>query len=123
MNARHAMLGLALLLGSGCYKINYVTAPSAPYPQTTNWHHIGIFGLVEFSEPVMLDRICPAGFARVENQISFVNGLVSPVALNLVGLAWAYQPHTVKVYCKSGQAFDVEVNEQGLALSAQPVEG
>lgn len=120
MTPRAFLLASLGLLLTGCYKINYVAGPSAPYPQTTDWHHIGIFGLVEFSEPVMLDRICPSGFARVENQISFVNGLV-PIALGTVGLAWVYQPHTVKVYCRSGQAYEVSVNEDGMALSAAPL--
>lgn len=121
MSSRAAIIGLAALLSSGCYKINYVAAPSAPYPQVTAWHHIGILGLVEFSSPVMLDQICPAGFARVENQISLINSLVSPFALGFVGLGWAYQPHTVKVYCKSGQSYNVELNEDGMALSAEPL--
>lgn len=109
---------LALLLGSGCYKIDYVAGPSAPYPQTTEWHHIGIFGLVEFSEPVRLDMICPGGFARVHNEVSFLNGLVTYVLGNIAGLGWVYQPHTVKVYCTTGQAYDVQLDADGLATTA-----
>ena len=108
---------LAGLLSTGCYKIDYVAGPSAPYPQTTEWHHIGILGLVEFSEPVQLDMICPGGFARVHNEVSFVNGVVT-LALGFVGLSWAYQPHTVQVYCKSGQAYDVQLDGNGLATAA-----
>jgi hypothetical protein len=125
MSSRATLLALAgtVLLGSGCYKVNYVAAPSAPYPQVTQWHHIGLVGLVEFSSPVMLDQICPGGFARVENEISFVNGLVSnpvlPSALGFFGLSWVYQPHTVKVYCKSGQSYQVELDDEGMALSAE----
>lgn len=123
MSSRAALLALAAtaLLSSGCYKINYVAAPSAPYPQVTQWHHIGLLGLVEFSSPVMLDQICPGGFARVENEVSLINSLVSPIALGFVGVAWAYQPHTTNVYCKSGQAYNVQLNEDGMALSAEPL--
>ncbi len=118
---RLTMLPLLLLLAAGCYKIDYVQGPSDPFPSETEWHHIGIFGLVEFTNPVRLDQICPQGWARVHNERSFLNGLVTRV-LSLWGAGWVYQPHTVKVYCSSGQTLQVELNDQGLATSAQPAD-
>lgn len=111
---------LAALLSTGCFKIDYVTGPSAPYPQTDEWHHIGILGLVEFSEPVRLDTICPGGFARVHNEVSPLN-LLASTALGLFTATagfWVYQPHTVQVYCKSGQAYDVQLDGDGMATAA-----
>jgi len=118
VSRRLALASLGLLLTTGCYKIDYVQGPSQPYPQRVEWHHIGIFGLVEFSEPVRLDQICPQGFARVHNERSVLNSLVT-IALGTVGMSWAYSPYTVDVFCSSGQAYKVQVNEQGLATSAQ----
>jgi hypothetical protein len=113
---------LASLWLSSCYKIDYVTGlQSSSVPTASEWHHIGIFGLVEFSEPVPLQQICPTGFAKVHNETSFANGAVT-FALGLVALNWAYQPSTVSVYCKSGAAYNVDVDEQGLALSAERFE-
>ena len=113
---------LALLSLNGCYKIDYVQGPSEPYATQSEWHHIGILGLVEFSDPVRLDQICPGGWAKVHNEISVLHGLVT-VALGTVGLSWAYTPHTIEVYCASGQAFQVELDDQGLATSAMPIGG
>ncbi|NOY26471.1 MAG: hypothetical protein GXP62_11415 [Oligoflexia bacterium] len=124
MTRQLALACLTALLSSGCYKIDYVAGPSNPMPQSTQWHHIGIFGLIEFSAPVRLDQICPNGFARVHNEISVVNGLAM-LAVNAVTvgtLGWAYQPHTVQVYCSSGQAYNVQLNGDGLAMSAQRVD-
>lgn len=123
---RHPFPGLRalpvlMLLGAGCYKIDYVQGPSDPFPAETDWHHIGIFGLVEFSNPVRLDQICPQGWARVHNERSFLNGLVT-LLLGTVGASWVYQPHTIKVYCQSGQTLEVDLNEAGLVTAARPAD-
>ena len=109
---------LAGLLMSGCYKIDYLRdVPAAPAPSLTSWHHIGIFGLVEFSDPVPLQNICPTGFSRVHQEVSPMNALVIALLTipTVTALGWTYQPSTISVYCNSGQAFDVEVNREGIA--------
>lgn len=111
-----ALLGAAALALSGCYKIDYINGPSDPYPASSQWHHIGILGLVEFSNPVALHTICPNGWGKVHNERSFLNGLVSYIVGN--GL---YSPYTVEVHCASGQAYRVNLNEDGLATSAEPL--
>lgn len=118
--SRFLTAALAGLMLTGCYKIDYVAGPSAPYPQTTEWHHIGIFGLVEFSEPVRLNVICPNGFARVHHEVSLGNGLVHWLLGGGLGYSsgW-YSPSTVMVYCSTGQAYDVQVDRDGLATAAQ----
>jgi len=114
---RALLLSAALML-SGCYKIDYVRgAPSSPVPSASEWHHIGIIGLVEFSDPVALQNICPTGFARVHHEVSVANRLVT-MALSFVGASALYQPSTISVYCNTGQAFDVELNEDGMAIAA-----
>lgn len=116
-----AALLLAGLLTTGCYKIDYINAPSEPYPSETQWHHIGIFGLVEFSSPVRLDQICPQGWARVHNERSVLNVLVT-LGLSIPSAAWTYQPYTTRIYCASGQGYEVQLDDDGLALSARPLE-
>lgn len=112
-----ALLLSAGLLLSGCYKIDYVRGvPSSSVPTSSSWHHIGIFGLVELSDPVPLNTICPTGFARVHHEVSIANSAVTYL-LGTVGLNWAYQPSTISVYCNSGQAYDVEVDDSGMAVS------
>lgn len=109
--------GAALMLG-GCFKIDYTYGPSNPAPSYDNWHHIGIFGLVEFSDPVNLDAVCPNGFGRVHYEVSFINGLI-PYALNaLGGLGWVYQPSTIRVYCRSGAAWELGMTSEGMVASA-----
>lgn len=120
---RTAALASALLL-TGCYKIDYVAGPSEPVAAQQQWHHIGILGLAEFSEPVRLDAICPQGFARVENKRSFLNGLTTwAISVVIPGAGrWVYEPYTTTVYCKSGQGYKVELDDQGFVTMAEPVE-
>ena len=119
---RALLLSAALMLG-GCYKIDYVrSTPSSGVPTSTEWHHIGIIGLVEFSDPVPLQNICPTGFSKVHHEVSFINGLVT-YGLNVFGgLGFLYQPSTISVYCNNGQAFDVQVDEAGMAVAATRTE-
>jgi hypothetical protein len=92
----------ALLLAcvtTGCHKIYYhnggplVANKSAAL--VNEWHHIGVIGLVEFSEPVDLKRYCGSkGWSAVETENSFLSGLVSAVAYGL------YTPREANVVCK-----------------------
>jgi len=111
----------AASLSSGCYKIDYVNASSMGVPSHTEWHHIGILALVEFSAPVSLQTICPSGFTKVHHEVSLPNSAVT-FLLSFVGLNWAYTPSTIEVYCKSGTAYNVELDRDGMALSAERVQ-
>ncbi len=113
-----ALAGAAGLLLAGCFKIDYTYGPSNPAPSYDNWHHIGIFGLIEFSDPVDLDLVCPTGFARVHYEISFINGLFPP-ALNIIAfLGWMYQPSTIRVYCNSGTVWELGMTKDSMVASA-----
>ena len=111
-----ALCTAALL--SGCYRINYSTgrAPNTKVMPENTTEHMGIFGLVNFSDPVELNSICPEGFAKVEQKVTFAYGLVSAITFGL------YNPHRVTVQCASGTAFDVKLTNEGLARSAKRLE-
>jgi len=84
----------------GCYRIKYTTRqPPAPAPNYDEWHHNMIFGLAEISSPVNVSQACPNGIALVENEQTFVNGLVTALTL-----FWIWEPSTVRVTCGVGQA-------------------
>jgi hypothetical protein len=92
----------ALLLASavtGCHKIYYhnggpLVANKAA-ATVNEWHHIGVFGLVEFSEPVDLKRYCSSrGWSAVETETSFLSGLVTVLIPHL------YTPREANVVCK-----------------------
>jgi hypothetical protein len=113
---RSALL-LALALSSGCYKMNYINAaPSGAQGFQDEWRDIIIFGLVELDDPVALDQVCPNGWAKVHNERTFENGLVS-FALSLILLGWVYTPHATTVWCVGGTAYDVELNTDGLVTT------
>jgi hypothetical protein len=90
---------LASLL-TGCHKIYY--HKSAPMvankssAQVNEWHHDGVFGLVEFSEPTDLKTYCGGSgkWSAVETENSFLTGLVSSVTYGL------YTPRMANVICK-----------------------
>lgn len=84
-----------LLLLSGCYHATVHTAPpntpTMPNPRS-QWKHGWIEGLVPPSD-VSATEECPNGVARVETELSFVNGLVRVLTFGI------YTPMTVKVVC------------------------
>ena len=82
-----------LVMTSGCYRIAYTTdAPPSTFVKEY-WHHNGIVGLAEFSEPVHLGEICPNGVSKVENWMSFKDIVIQGVTKLL------YNPTTVKTTC------------------------
>ncbi len=86
-------------MATGCHKIYYhnggpmVANKSAA--TVNEWHHIGVIGLVEFSEPVDLKRYCSGKeWSAVETENSFLTGLVSALTYAL------YSPREANVVCK-----------------------
>jgi len=92
------VLVIASLL-TGCHKIYYHRTPSMVANKSAatvnEWHHIGIIGLVEFSEPTDLKRYCGGNnWNSVETENSFLTGLVSGITYGL------YTPRMANVMCK-----------------------
>ncbi|MDB5049780.1 MAG: hypothetical protein JWO30_2851 [Fibrobacteres bacterium] len=84
------------LLTAGCSKIYFHngTAPAAPVPPP-EFHHVGILGLVEFSQPENLKTICnDKDWSVVLTEKSFITGLVSAVTQQL------YTPWAFSAGCK-----------------------
>ena len=105
------LLAIAVLC-TGCYKITYENTGTMRFqPDYKQWHHQALYGLIEVSPAVPLDRICPYGFAAVHNEVTCVNGLVwylcSPY----------YTPNTVTVTCRIGTSFRLELDQEGSATS------
>jgi hypothetical protein len=88
---------VASVILSGCYKItlqNGARPLAASYKQG-EWHHDGVIGLVEFSEPVdMANRCGGKNWESVKVHQTFVQGLVSGVTYSL------YNPWDVAYSCR-----------------------
>lgn len=93
---RFSRLVPLLVIATGCFHIKYTTrqtpSPAVAYDE---WHHDFIYGLVEVTAPVNVGQICTNGFAVVENEETFVNGLVAA----LTGSLWT--PTSVNVSCSA----------------------
>lgn len=93
---KYVSLVVVALLLTSCYHAQIVTdkAPSNTVIDQP-WASSFIFGLVP---PPVVETAsqCPNGVARVETQISFVNGLVSMLTFNL------YTPMHITVTCAAG---------------------
>ncbi len=127
-------LKLLMLAGlTGCYKINYTNgADFNSKADSVKWHHTAAAGIVELSQPVPLDHICPNGWGRVHHERSPLNLAVSYGAGAAFGYAarsapnmesraasylmlaattfptMIYTPASVTVHCKSGTAYRLE---------------
>jgi hypothetical protein len=117
----HALGLLGMLLGSACYVTRFTFHPGPgqmPEPEgDSQWHHNGIYGLVEFSSPVRLDTLCPEGVFEIEQRVSFVNGLVQSLTQHL------YNPQTVTVTCVSGARAEAVTDGSGAMVAYLPLSG
>lgn len=87
-----AVILLAVFLSS-CYHAQIIT-DAQPSGEVIDipWAHGFIFGLVPPKE-VRTASECPNGVAKVDTQISFLNGLVSAITFNI------YTPMHITVSC------------------------
>ena len=84
---------------TGCHKIYFhnggAMVANKNAALVNEWHHDGVVGIVEFSDPVNLKRYCAEkGWSAVETENSFLTGLVSVVTYAL------YTPREANVVCK-----------------------
>ena len=77
----------------------------------SDWHHVGWFGLVEFSKPFSISQTCHNGFSYVETHTS-----ASQAVLKALSKFWffAYQPETISVACLPEDERE-ESNQRALA--------
>ena len=121
------MGAVALVLFSGCYTIRYHRSSVQPEaaPRYDRWHHDAVAGLLELSDTIKVDEVCPGGFAEVKNQVSFLNFLAFALVQGVADTFWTaavkkngvqaggmagsnlvplWTPTTVKVVCAAGEA-------------------
>lgn len=95
-----AVLAAAALVSGGCYRVTVITgAPPADSttvkPVDKPWQLSFVYGLVPPPD-VDTKAQCPQGFAVVQTERSFLNGLVS-------ALSWSiFTPMHTKVTCAAG---------------------
>ena len=104
---------------TGCYTIHFTKDNSSfPAQQTySSWHHIGLAGLMEFSDPVNLTDICGNAnrWNTVRVQTGILQGLVQMISIPIdtyynealqttlpitINLGAFYSPEEVRVSCK-----------------------
>lgn len=90
------LLVIICVFSVSCYHAQIIT-DAQPSGQVIDepWAHGFIFGLVPPKE-IRTASECPNGVAKVETQISFLNGLVSAITFNI------YTPMHITVTCASG---------------------
>jgi hypothetical protein len=129
---------------TGCYKINYTTGSEFnSKADSIKWHHTAVAGMIEISQPVAIDSICPDGWGRIHHERSPLNLLASygsaavlipllarvpvePGSSVATGVTFLsafpsliYTPASVTVHCKSGTTYRVPASPENLeALAA-----
>jgi hypothetical protein len=99
MSWRRTLEALAILATctlAGCSRIYFHNGPGpAKDMPPPRFHHDGLFGLVEFSEPEDLKEIChDREWSSVATENSFLTGLVSILTLNF------YRPWAFSAKCE-----------------------
>ena len=94
---RRSILALgACALLAGCYHVTVTTgAPESPTVVDRPWQNSFVYGLVPPPE-INVAESCPQGVAKVETELSFLNGLVGAVTWSI------YTPMHARITCASG---------------------
>ena len=97
---RSIAVALATVSAAGCYHVTVDTG-RPPSGQTIEkpWANSFVYGLVP-PETIETASRCPNGVAKVESQISFLNGLVAVLTFSI------YTPMTITVQCAAGGSPD-----------------
>jgi len=98
---RGVTLALLPLFTGGCYTTTIhsgLPAKAATVEYDQKWHHGLVYGIAELSGPYNLARVCPQGWASIETETSFLNGLVGAVTSGI------YSPQTITVHCATAPA-------------------
>jgi len=99
MRSRIVLAFGVALLATGCYRITVITGapPGTGTAQTLDkpWQNSFVYGLVPPPELNTKDQ-CPQGFAVVQTERSFLNGLVGAITSSI------YTPMHTKVTCAVG---------------------
>ena len=108
------LLSAFIVFLPSCYTIHFSRSNTTPHYQSSQWHHIGLLGLVEFSDPVNLEQICPAdSWGSVRTQTGFLQGLVKILSVPTGQTAYSYNYGTgsnitVPVTVQVGQFYSPE---------------
>jgi hypothetical protein len=104
---------------SGCYKHVYQVPGAIPagFPAYSRWHHHLVFGLINLSGDVDLPSVCPQGIARITDEHTFLNWLVSA----LLG-GWLYTPTSVEIWCAAGPAMQPQAMTIELEMTPERIE-
>ena len=83
---------------TACQKIHFVNGDADIRVDSTEWHHVGVFGIMELSRPIDFQERCEGDWNSITSKATFVDWLAGSVD-NLVGLD-IWQPWTVQYSCK-----------------------
>ena len=119
-----ALFGVLVFVGTGCYHATIETGLTGSSEVIEeSFASAWVYGLVPPST-ISTQAKCKHGVARVETQISFVNGLVRVVTFGI------YTPMSIKVTCAAsstsmleGRAPDVVIGEDASEEEIQHVFG
>ncbi len=91
---KHLLTTLIFLGMTGCSTIYFQRDAQTTSTQYEEWHHDGILGLVEFSDPVDMNQRCNgSSWKTIKTEETFVQGLVR-------GVTWSlYDPWMVSYSC------------------------
>jgi len=94
---------------AGCYEHTYHIGAGAPTGTVVydQWRHHWIAGLISPGDEMALDDVCPSGNATIEQEMTFLNGLVSALTSGI------YSPTTVRVKCATGRA-DLDIDPEAI---------
>ena len=131
---RQLFLLFAFLSLSSCYTIHFSKEADLPpdHYETSQWHHIGLLGLMEFSSPVNLEQVCPKNsWGHVRVQTGLLQGLVRLISVptggyvleasegisvpQTISVGSFYSPEEVSVSCsvKNQKVLDKKLFKEG----------
>ena len=96
MRSALALAAVMSVAAVGCYRHTYTFGKGGDVdkdPTESRWQSHWLFALIG-EDDVRIDRICPTWDATIQNEMTFLNGLIYWINFGII-----YAPTTVHVWC------------------------
>jgi hypothetical protein len=110
---KNILILIPLFILMSCSTIHYRFENEPDGTSTKQWHHIGVFQLVEFSDDVQVKRHCPNGAHEITSRRNAFQGILSLIPW----LGWAWSPTEVSLECAEKMAMNQSGNGGAKASS------
>lgn len=110
-----SLIAIVLLTLTSCSTIHYRFDNQPDGTGGSQWHHIGIFQLVEYSDDVRVKEKCANGAHEITSRRNPIQAVLSLIPW----LGWVWSPTEVHIECSEKMAMNNSQGSKGAKASSQ----